>query len=130
MGSQRLPVNDTMKNGLLIVSLSLLSHVSSFTTDHWTKVYSRSITHKMNLNDNEGKSGIFDMLRNFDDVMEDFFFKRMGNGEIFYGKRKYNPSGQVEGKYNGMGLSDKTKIDMTREWKEEMMERKRLKRSE
>ena len=34
--------------------------------------------------------------RSFDDALDDFFYKRMGNGEIFYGKRKSNPSGKVE----------------------------------
>ena len=72
--------------------------------------------------------GVFDMFRNMDAVMDDFFNKRMGNGEIFYGKRKYNPSGQVEGDYNGFGLSDKTKIDVTREYKEEWLEKQRQKR--
>eukprot|EP00978_Attheya_sp_CCMP212_P041639 scaffold241197_cov37-Attheya_sp.AAC.1 len=57
-----------------------------------------------------------------DDVVDDFFNKRMGNGEIFYGKRKFKPSGSVEGDYNGMGLTDKLKIDITRERKEEWLE--------
>jgi len=68
----------------------------------------------------------FDMFKNFDDVAEDFFYKRMGKGEIFYGKRKYKPSGDVEGEYNGFGLSDKLKIDMTREYKEAWLEEKRM----
>ena len=44
-----------------------------------------------------------------------------GNGEVFYGKRKYKPSGRpnTEGYYNGMGISDKSKIDFARERKEE-----------
>eukprot|EP00551_Chaetoceros_affinis_P013992 CAMPEP_0203696764 /NCGR_PEP_ID=MMETSP0091-20130426/7889_1 /ASSEMBLY_ACC=CAM_ASM_001089 /TAXON_ID=426623 /ORGANISM="Chaetoceros affinis, Strain CCMP159" /LENGTH=158 /DNA_ID=CAMNT_0050568599 /DNA_START=83 /DNA_END=559 /DNA_ORIENTATION=- len=70
--------------------------------------------------------GFFDMFANLDDVAEDFFYKRMGKGEIFYGKRKYKPSGDVEGEYNGFGLSDKLKIDMTREYKEAWLEEKRM----
>ncbi len=46
--------------------------------------------------------------------------------KIFYGKRKYNPSGDVEGDYNGLGLSDKMKIDMAREYREERLEEKRM----
>merc|ERR1712129_179433 len=70
--------------------------------------------------------GIADMFSNFDDVVDDFFYKRMGKGEIFYGKRKFNPSGEVEGDYNGFGLSDKMKIDMTRARKEEWLEEKKM----
>jgi hypothetical protein len=69
--------------------------------------------------------GITDILKNMDDVIDDFMCKRMGNGEVFYGKRKYNPSGKVDGVYNGMGMSDKTKIDITREYKEMVMEERR-----
>jgi hypothetical protein len=28
-----------------------------------------------------------------DVVIDDFMFKKMGNGEVFYGKKKVNPSG-------------------------------------
>ena len=73
-------------------------------------------------NNNNPLSSVFDMFANFDDVVDDFFYKRMGKGEIFYGKRKYKPSGDVEGKYNGFGLSDKGKIDFVREVKAEMDE--------
>ena len=45
------------------------------------------------------------MLSNLDDVVDDFYYKRMGKGEVFYGKRKYKPSGAVKGKYSGFGLS-------------------------
>jgi hypothetical protein len=69
---------------------------------------------------------VADMFKSMDDVVDDFFNKRMGNGEIFYGKRKYKPSGNVEGDYNGMGLTDKLKIDITRQRKEEWLEEKRL----
>jgi hypothetical protein len=61
-----------------------------------------------------------------DDTIEDFFYKRMGNGEIFYGKRKVNPSGRVEGGYNGFGLSDKQRIEDFSVVKMERLERKRL----
>jgi hypothetical protein len=50
----------------------------------------------------------------------------MGQGEIFYGKRKYKPSGNVEGDYDGMGLSDSLKIAQAREYKEEWLEEKRM----
>jgi hypothetical protein len=71
-----------------------------------------------------------DMFASFDDVMDDFFNKRMGNGEIFYGKRKYKPSGKVEGRYNGFGLTDKTRIEQTREFKELRMEEKKRQEEE
>jgi len=59
-------------------------------------------------------------------------FKRMGSGEVFYGKRKYKPSGRpnTEGKYNGMGLSDKLRIDITRQVKEEIQEKRRQQKGE
>jgi protein-arginine kinase activator protein McsA len=86
---------------------------------------------RMNNDENSSKkSGPFqeliDIFSNFDDVVDDFFYKRMGQGEVFYGKRKYKPSGKVEGDYNGFGLSDKMKIDMTREYKEEWLEEKKM----
>ncbi|GFH58611.1 hypothetical protein CTEN210_15087 [Chaetoceros tenuissimus] len=71
-------------------------------------------------------SGITDFFGNMDAIAEDFFYKRMGKGEIFYGKRKFKPSGEVEGDYQGMGLSDKLKIDMAREYREEWLEEKRM----
>jgi uncharacterized protein YueI len=62
-------------------------------------------------------------------VIDDFMFKKMGNGEVFYGKRKINPSGRenTEGTYNGMGISDKAKIDESRQRKEEYLEERRRK---
>jgi hypothetical protein len=68
-----------------------------------------------------------DMISNWDDVIDDFMFKRMGNGELFYGKRKYKPSNKpnMDGKYSGMGISDSAKIDLARQRKEEMLERRR-----
>ena len=70
-------------------------------------------------------NAVADMFQNMDDVVDDFFNKRMGNGEIFYGKRKYKPSGTVEGDYNGFGLSDFQKIEMTKERKNEWLEEQR-----
>jgi len=67
----------------------------------------------------------FDMFSNMDDVIDDFYFKRMGNGEQFYGERKYKPSGKVDGKYDGFGLSDRTKIDTTREYRAQWQEEKK-----
>ncbi len=70
------------------------------------------------------KSGFFGdlkgMMNNFDAVVDDFVFKRMGNGEQFYGKRKYNPTGNFDGDYNGMGQSDLIRIEIARVRKEEM----------
>ena len=60
------------------------------------------------------------MMNNFDAVVDDFVYKRMGNGEQFYGKRKYNPSGNIEGDYNGMGQSDLLRIEVARVKKEEL----------
>lgn len=71
--------------------------------------------------------GIADMFSNLDDVIDDFFNKRMGNGEVFYGKRKYKPSGEVSTEYNGGGLSDWRKIEAAREFREE---RARMKEEE
>lgn len=88
-------------------------------------------------NDNESRPSFpnpfkeaADMFANFDDVIDDFFYKRMGNGEQFYGKRKYKPSGNVEGSYNGMGLTDKLKIDISRQRKEQYLEEKRQREEE
>ena len=75
---------------------------------------------------------ISDIMSNLDDVIDDFMGKRMGNGEVFYGQRKFKPSGRenTEGKYNGMGLSDKLRIDVARERKEEYLEMKRARKQE
>ena len=61
---------------------------------------------------------LVDLFENFDDVMDDFMNKRMGNGELFYGKRKYKPSGKISGQYNGFGLSDKGRIEGVQFYKE------------
>jgi hypothetical protein len=70
---------------------------------------------------------INDMISSWDDVIDDFMFKRMGNGELFYGKRKYKPSNKpnMDGQYTGMGISDSAKIELARQRKEELMERRR-----
>uniref|UniRef100_A0A7S1BFW7 PS II complex 12 kDa extrinsic protein n=1 Tax=Corethron hystrix TaxID=216773 RepID=A0A7S1BFW7_9STRA len=49
------------------------------------------------------------IFKRIDDEMDDFFFKRMGKGEIFYGARKVNPT--ETGEYEGFGLSDYQKIE-------------------
>ena len=61
-------------------------------------------------------------------VIDDFYNKRMGQGEIFYGKRKYKPSGKVESAYNGMGLTDKQRIDDAREYKAQIEEERRIRK--
>lgn len=60
-----------------------------------------------------------DMLSSLDDVVDDFYNKRMGNGEVFYGKRKYKPSGRVLNDYNGGGLSDWRQMEAARLFREE-----------
>ena len=70
------------------------------------------------------------MFSNFDDVVDDFVMKRMGAGEQWYGKRKYNPSGKFDGDYNGMGRSDFMKIEIARVQKEEMELRKQRRLAE
>jgi hypothetical protein len=64
------------------------------------------------------------MLSNLDDVVDDFVMKRMGAGEQWYGKRKYDPSGRVDGDYNGMGRSSHYSIEIARVQKEVLEERK------
>ncbi|CAB9530205.1 expressed unknown protein [Seminavis robusta] len=86
--------------------------------------------------DNDGGKGnpfggfFKDFMSSVDDQVDDFFNKRMGNGEAFYGKRKSNPSGKVEGQYNGMGLTDKLRIDVARARKEAFLEEKERRRAE
>ena len=70
-------------------------------------------------------SGLLDMFKNFDDVIDDFMDKKMGNGEVFYGKRKYRPGGDFEGDYEGYGLSDFRKIEGAKDLKAEALERMR-----
>ena len=52
----------------------------------------------------------------------------MGQGEFFYGKRKYKPSGNVESAYNGMGLTDKQRIDDAREYKAQFEEERQIRK--
>eukprot|EP00532_Pseudo-nitzschia_australis_P008842 CAMPEP_0168178690 /NCGR_PEP_ID=MMETSP0139_2-20121125/9330_1 /TAXON_ID=44445 /ORGANISM="Pseudo-nitzschia australis, Strain 10249 10 AB" /LENGTH=132 /DNA_ID=CAMNT_0008098241 /DNA_START=147 /DNA_END=545 /DNA_ORIENTATION=+ len=67
------------------------------------------------------KKGFFsDMMNNVDAVVDDFVYKRMGAGEQWYGKRKSNPSGNIDGDYNGMGQSDLIRIEIARVQREEM----------
>lgn len=68
---------------------------------------------------------IYNMFINLDDIIDDFFNKRMGNGEVFYGQRKYKPSNKPNtlGKYDGMGMTDKVRIDIARSIKQERIER-------
>ena len=47
-----------------------------------------------------------------------FFVGWMGTGEVFYGKRKYKPSGRVSDEYNGGGFTDYRKIEAAREFRE------------
>ena len=81
----------------------------------------------MRLSNQEENGTKNNFWRKFDDAVDDFFNKRMGNGEIFYGKRKVNPSGKVEGDYNGFGMTDKLRIDQTRELKEIWLEQRQSK---
>mmetsp|Transcript_6864 Transcript_6864/g.9998 ORF Transcript_6864/g.9998 Transcript_6864/m.9998 type:complete len:165 (-) Transcript_6864:65-559(-) len=118
----------------------------SFLTVAQSQPPQQSITHRMAANkrddqDTNDPPSIFsvlsapfkevaDMMENFDDVVDDFFYKRMGNGETFYGKRKYKPSGNVEGDYKGFGLTDKVRIDQTREYREAWLEERERNQNE
>ena len=82
-------------------------------------------------NDNDGGNkpknvfqDLMGMFKNLDDVVDDFVYKRMGAGEQWYGKRKYDPSGNFEGNYEGAGQTDITRIEIARVQKEEMEKRK------
>ena len=109
--------------------LCFLSQTQSFVVKSTRVTRWSTVTSLNESSNNENPvKAVFDMFSNMDAVMDDFFFKRMGNGEQFYGKRKYNPSGKVEGDYSGFGLSDKTKIDVTREYKEEWLDKQRQNR--
>jgi len=61
---------------------------------------------------------IQEVWNNMDAIVDDFMNKRMGNGELFYGKRKFKPSGKIDGSYNGFGLSDKGRIEGVKMYKE------------
>ena len=119
-----------MMRPLLLVAC--LAPVAPFAPIHQQQPFP-SPTHFMS-GDNEPPRSplqdVADMVSNLDDVIDDFFNKRMGNGETFYGKRKYKPSGNVEGEYNGFGLTDKGRIDVTRARKEAFLEEKRRREEE
>jgi len=60
----------------------------------------------------------------FDAELDDFMFKRMGNGEQFYGRRETRGKEDKTARgqqYNGYGLTDKTKIEAKREAVEERL---------
>lgn len=79
------------------------------------------------MDDEPNKKGFMsDFMGGFDAIVDDFLFKRMGNGEQFYGERKFNPSGNIEGDYNGMGQSDLMRIEIARVRKEEIELRKQI----
>ncbi len=56
--------------------------------------------------------------------------QKMGNGEVFYGKRKYKPSGKVSSEYNGGGFTDYRKIEAAREFRELRAAMKEMAREE
>lgn len=136
-------VHCVLKMRVLLLLIFLVQHIVAFAPLPVISVSKNHANHARlffmtsNEDDNSNSRGlpnpfkeIGDMFANFDDVVDDFFYKRMGNGETFYGKRKYKPSGKVEGEYNGMGLTDKLKIDISRERKELFLEEKRLREEE
>ena len=97
------------------------------TTLHFQNKSNEEVSNNNNNNKKEGIfGGIKNAFNNLDGIAEDFFYKRMGKGEIFYGKRAYKPSGDVDGDYQGFGLSDKLKIDMTRDYKDAWLEEKNM----
>jgi hypothetical protein len=88
-----------------------------------TNLFSRTSLSVNDKNDSPPKNFLDEikgMLANLDDVVDDFVYKRMGAGEQWYGKRKYDPSGNFDGEYNGMGRSDHFRIEIARIQKEEM----------
>lgn len=105
------------------------THLSSTTRKGATRVYffgnkKEEGPVEAKVEEEPEKKGFFGdmkgMMANFDAVVDDFVYKRMGAGEQWYGKRKYNPSGNVEGDYNGMGQSDLLRIEIARVQREEM----------
>ena len=117
---------------LALMQICIIGNASSFMISDRSfqqrSITARPMTTEQNNGQKEGGifSGVSEFFGNLDSIADDFFYKRMGKGEIFYGKRKFNPSGDVEGDYQGMGLSDKGKIDMAREYREEWLEEKRM----
>mmetsp|Transcript_10090 Transcript_10090/g.12354 ORF Transcript_10090/g.12354 Transcript_10090/m.12354 type:complete len:148 (+) Transcript_10090:56-499(+) len=72
----------------------------------------------------------FNLFSGLDDALDDFMNKRMGKGEIFYGKRKNNPSGEINGDYNGFGLSSREKIEVTQDRKDEWLAERQMRQDE
>lgn len=120
----------------MVVLTALCCHVVAFLPQHAPiRLLRATHTLRSSGNDNSNKGinpfrDVAEMFQNMDDVIDDFMCKRMGNGEVFYGKRKYKPSDRpnTDGKYNGMGLSDKSKIDEKRWIRDVRMEELRRKR--
>lgn len=76
-----------------------------------------------------GLGDLFDSVKQrIDDEANDFFYKRLGNGEVFNGKRKVNPT--QEGEYNGFGISSHQKIKEREARKEYMLEQRRAEKEE
>lgn len=122
------------KRFMLIVALLCVSYTFAFQPVGTCRIAWTSL--KNDKGDDEKESSGWNPIRalseafgSIDDVIDDFMFKKMGNGEVFYGKRKINPSGRenTDGSYNGMGMSDKVRIDESRERKEEYLEQRRRK---
>ena len=118
---------------LAFISCSVFTHgfqaPPAFPPVHSSSTTNLAASSKDNDGSDDGKPRNFlddlkGMFQNFDDVVDDFVYKRMGAGEQWYGKRKYNPSGRVDGDYNGMGRSDYFRIEIARVQKEEMELRK------
>lgn len=126
----------TMKSIVTLLVYGLLSAVVPFQPMPIRTNHRRELC--MNSEGEEQKSAakkgwnplanLSDMFGNVDDAIDDFMGKRMGNGELFYGRRKNNPSGRLnmEGDYNGMGYSDPLRIERARQRKEEILAKKRL----
>lgn len=128
---------------VVLATLCLVSFNDAFVTNfptniarHPGMIQAQNDNNNNNDNNNQNSGSFFsnmiqdfqDMASNIDDVVDDFVFKRMGAGEQWYGKRKYKPSGSVQGDYNGMGKSDKYKIDVARFDREKMLEKKEEKK--
>jgi hypothetical protein len=120
------------KRFMQLVALLCVSYIFAFQPVGPSTIARTAV--KNGRGDDEGESlgwnpirALSEAIGNLDDVIDDFMFKKMGNGEVFYGKRKINPSGRdnTEGSYNGMGMSDKVRIDESRERKEEFLEKRR-----
>uniref|UniRef100_A0A7S2PDX6 Uncharacterized protein n=1 Tax=Leptocylindrus danicus TaxID=163516 RepID=A0A7S2PDX6_9STRA len=119
-------------SGLVVVSIALCN-VSGFQVPPPAAISGRSFALHSEKQQSNPLAGIVDFFSNFDDVIDDFMDKKMGNGEVFYGKRKYSPSGNFEGDYEGFGLSDFQKIEGAKERKEivrDIREKRRQKESE